>query len=109
MINTIKHFQHEFPLPENSSLRPYVHPPISHNKKKNKSKLTKFTYYKSPQGIIKVLFLDDDHFIDQGEYPFTDPSGKNESYSGKVYLFKDIGSVERMIVTEAVYIGHLES
>lgn len=74
-MKSILHFQHVFPLPEHGSLRPYEHPKAPLAKKKNKSKMTKFTYYRSPQGIIKVLFVDDDHYIDQGMYPFTDPSG----------------------------------
>lgn len=57
MQKSIQHFHLEFPLPPNSTLRPFE--PLPLQKKKNKSKLTKFTYYKSSEGIIKVLFLDD--------------------------------------------------
>jgi hypothetical protein len=71
----VKHFHHDFPLPEHSTLRPYEHHPASQNKKKNKNKLTKFTYYKTADSILKVLFLDDEYYIDQGKYPFTDPQG----------------------------------
>lgn len=69
------------------------------NKKKNKTKLTKFTYYKQNDSILKILFLDDQRYIDQGKYPFTDPSGTFNITIGKVYLFKDIGNVERLVVT----------
>lgn len=75
MQTIIKHFHHDFPLPEHSTLRPYDHHAASQNKKKNKNKLTKFTYYKTADSISKVLFLDDEYYIDQGKYPFTDPQG----------------------------------
>ena len=48
----------------------------SGSKAKNKHRLSKFTYYRTEQGVLKVLFLDDENFIDQGYYPFTDPSGR---------------------------------
>ena len=88
-------------------MRAYEQQSVSQNKKKNKNKLTKFTYYKTSDALIKVLFLDDEYYIDQGSYPFTDPSGKKNINIGKLFAFKDIGVVERLIVTEAVYIGHL--
>lgn len=50
----------------------------SSSKAKNKHRLTKFTYYRTEKGVLKVLFLDDEHFIDQGYYPFTDPSGNHK-------------------------------
>jgi hypothetical protein len=46
------------------------------------------------------LFTDDNTFVDQGEYPFTDPSGKQR-------LFSEI-SGKRLKITEAAYIGHVE-
>lgn len=70
---TIMHFHYEFPLPENSTMRPYTPAPVTNSKKKNKHKLTKFTYYRSAEKVEKVLFLDDEHYINQGSYPFTDP------------------------------------
>lgn len=54
-----KHFHLDFPLPKHASIKPYVKKPQPNNKAKNKHKLTKFTYYRTPEGIIKVLFLDD--------------------------------------------------
>ena len=84
----IKHFHYDFPLPNNSTMQPYASPPLPESKKKNKTKLTKFTYYKPNEQIIKILFLDDERYIDQGNYPFTDPSGNDESMIGKVHFFK---------------------
>ena len=42
--------------------------------KKNKNKLTKFTYYKTKDGnIMKVLYINDNTYVLHGEYPFTEP------------------------------------
>jgi hypothetical protein len=49
--NTIMHFHYEFPLPENSTMRPYTPAPVTNSKKKNKHKLTKFTYYRSADKV----------------------------------------------------------
>lgn len=74
----IKHFQFDFPLPKYSSSRSYQKLSKDKTKKaKNKHKFDKFSYYKTEEGIVKALFLNEDEYVDQGKYPFTDPSGKS--------------------------------
>ena len=73
---TIKHFHLDYSLPKWATIQPYVK---AHqkgvNKPKNKHKLNKFTYYRLNGEVIKVLYLNDQLVIEQGTYPFTDPSG----------------------------------
>ena len=46
--NNMKHFHLDFPFPKYATLAPYKKKPQSNSKAKNKHKLTKFTYYRTP-------------------------------------------------------------
>ena len=74
--NPIKHFHLDYELPQWATIQPYTK---THqkgaNKPKNKHKLNKFTYYRINGKLSKYLYLNDNLVVDQGEYPFTNPSG----------------------------------
>lgn len=73
----------------------------SKKKKKIKNKFDNFTYYEDHEtkAQYKILFLSDDTFIDQGVFPFTEPSGNIRKFSEL--------NAKRVKVTEAAYIGHI--
>ncbi len=76
----------------------------SSKKRKNKSKFDTFSYYRVQQTplIFKVLFTDNETYIDQGQFPFTDPTGKLAKFSELTSK-----NVERLKTAEAAYIGHI--
>jgi hypothetical protein len=75
-MKEIQHFNAKIALPPTATLKNYERNHTSINKKKNKHKFDKFTYYKINQNeMIKILFLDDDNYLDFGKYPFTEPIG----------------------------------
>jgi len=74
--NPIKHFHLNYELPKWATIQPFTK---THqkgaNKPKNKHKLNKFTYYRVNGNLVKYLYLNESTVVDQGEYPFTNPSG----------------------------------
>lgn len=100
-LKVMNHFSFQIPLPETASIFAYTpkHHSESKKKKKIKHKFESFTYYQLPESKVKILFINDESFIDQGEYPFTDPSGKERKFS-------EING-KRLKITEAAYIGHV--
>ncbi len=88
-MKQILHFQSKIEIPPTSTLKNYERNHTSVNKKKNKHKFDKFTYYRINNEIVKVLFLDDDNYIDFGKYPFIEPVSK------QILIFSQDMSVQR--------------
>ena len=81
---TINHFDQVLTLPKEVQLTPYVRNYATATKKKIKNKFDKFLYYRLGDDILKILFVDDDHYINQGKFPFKEPEGIQSIYEGAI-------------------------
>jgi hypothetical protein len=108
--NPIKHFHLDYDLPKWTTIRPFERTHAKGAKKpKNKHKLTRFSYYRLEGKLMKVLYLNDQLVVEQGFFPFTDPSGTLQPNAGQIRNIKELeGELSRVIYVEMVYIGHYE-
>ena len=73
----INHFTIRIAFPEKGTLTPYKSAHSSTKGKKNKHKFNKFTYYRlNMEEVVKLLYKDDNTYLLQGKYPFTNPEAK---------------------------------